>query len=169
MNKELLEKTIVDAFLDVDTPPDWALVRSNEGPEPAKIEKIFRGKHDWKDLKIHELDTEPALSLLSDEAWRYYLQAFIIYDIRGMISHEDVVFHLTNGFSDADREELLNPRRYGTRTRWDSAVFRCSVFSPKQVSAIVAYLNFKLEEEGERGYYAQVIREALANYWLGRT
>lgn len=78
-------------------------------------------------------------------------------------------FHLTNGFADADREELLNPRRYGARTRWDSAVFRCSVFSPKQVSAIVAYLNFKLEEEGERGYYAQVIREALANYWLGRT
>ncbi|MFV8650873.1 hypothetical protein [Ralstonia pseudosolanacearum] len=50
MNKELLEKTIVDAFLDVDTPPDWALVRSNEGPEPANIERIFRGKRDWKDL-----------------------------------------------------------------------------------------------------------------------
>ncbi|WP_230425992.1 DUF6714 family protein [Ralstonia syzygii] len=168
MDKGKLEKTIIEAFADVEVPPDWALVRSYEGHEPAEIEQIFRGKRSWTEFGVKELDSEPALSLFSDEAWRYYLQAFMIHDLHGRLSHTEVVFHLTNGLCDDDREELVNPRRYGARTRWDSAVFRCSVFTRKQASAIVEYLKFKQEEEGERSYSFLLIQQALTNYWLAR-
>ena len=168
MDKDKLESVIVSAFSDVEVPPDWSLVRSYEGPEAAKIEQAFRGRTDWRAMGVHELDIEPALPLFSDEAWRYYLQAFMIHDIHGRLAHEEVVFHLTLGLTDMDRSELSNPRRYGARTRWDSAVFRCAVFSVKQARAIVEYLRFKLGEEGERGYFAQSIQQALTNYWLAR-
>ena len=168
MDKEKLEKAIVEAFADVQSPPDWALVRSHEGHEPAKIEQIFRGKRSWTELPVHELDSEPALSLFPDEAWHYYLQAFMIHDLHGSLSNTEVVFHLTNGLCDDDRAELVNPLRYGARTRWDSAVFRCSVFDRKQAAAIVEYLQVKMEEEGERSYCFPLIQQALANYWLAR-
>jgi hypothetical protein len=47
MNKGKLEGVIVGAFADIEVPPDWALVRSNEGPEAVKIEQAFRGRTDW--------------------------------------------------------------------------------------------------------------------------
>ncbi|MEF9385926.1 DUF6714 family protein [Ralstonia solanacearum species complex bacterium KE056] len=168
MDKSKLEKSIANAFADVEVPPDWALVRSHEGPEAAKIEQAFHGRSDWRTMGAHELDIEPALSLFSDEAWRYYLPAFMIHDIYGRLAHEEVVFHLTVGLTDEDRNELSNPRRYGARTRWDGTVFRCSVFSVEQAKAIVEYLLFKVAEEGERGYFTPHIRQALSNYWLVR-
>ncbi len=168
MEEPKLEDAILNAFSDVEVPPDWALVRSHEGSEPADIEAIFRGVKNWRDLHVFKMDQDAVLSFLSDEAFRYYLQAFMLYDIRGEIHYNDVVFHLVHGLADQGAAERINPRRYGDRTAWDSAVYRHSVFSKAQAGAIVEYLKFKLEAEGPDGFDTPSIQQALANYWLGR-
>ena len=104
----------------------------------------------------------------SDEAFRYYIQAFMIYDLRSEIHYNDVVFHLTHGLQNQSTAETLNPRRYGSRTHWDVAVYQYSVFSHAQAAAIVEYLKFKLQAEEPNGFDAPLIRQALDNYWLDR-
>ncbi|WP_244191275.1 DUF6714 family protein [Ralstonia insidiosa] len=168
MERVELEDAILNAFADVEVPPDWALVCSQEGYEPAEIEQIFRGVKNWRDLHIFKMDQDAVLSFLSAEAFRYYLQAFMVYDIRGEIHYNDVVFHLVHGLADQGAAEKINPRRYGDRTAWDSAVYRHSVFSKAQAGAIVEYLKFKLEAEGSDGFDTPSIQQALANYWLAR-
>ncbi|KHK54782.1 hypothetical protein PI87_14345 [Ralstonia sp. A12] len=168
MDKGKLEESIANAFVNVKTPPDWALVRSREGSEPAEIEAIFRGVKDWRNLHVFKMDQDAVLSFLSDEAFRYYIQAFMLYDIRGEIHYNDVVFHLVHGLEGHGASKRINPRRYGDRTGWDSAIYRHSVFSKAQAGAIVEYLKFKLEAEGPDGFDALSIQQALANYWLER-
>ena len=168
MEKHKLEESIVAAFADVEAPPDWALVRSREGSEPAEVEAIFRGVKDWRNLHVFKMDQDAVLSFLSDEAFRYYIQAFMIYDLKGEIHYNNVVFHLTFGLQDQSAAEPLNPRRYGSRTLRDVAVYRNSMFSPAQVGAIVEYLKCKLTAEEPDGFDAPAIRQALDNYWLAR-
>ncbi|MGR5382412.1 hypothetical protein, partial [Vibrio harveyi] len=74
MEEAKLEDAILSAFSDVEVPPDWALVCSREGSEPADIEAIFRGVKNWRDLHVFKMDQDAVLSFLSDEAFRYYLQ-----------------------------------------------------------------------------------------------
>lgn len=168
MEKHKLEESIVAAFADVEAPPDWALVGSREGSEPAEVDAIFRCVKDWRNLHVFKMDQDAVLSFLSDEAFRYYIQAFMIYDLKGEIQYNDVVFHLTYGLQDQSAAEPLNPRRYGSRTLRDVAVYRNSMFSPAQAVAIVEYLKSKLAAEGPDGFDAPAIRQALDNYWLAR-
>ena len=70
------------AFAAVEYPGDWCLRDSNEGDEPHLLEKEFAGKCDWRTLDPAFLDRAPggyasALSFFSDEAFRFYLPAYI--------------------------------------------------------------------------------------------
>jgi len=151
----------------VEYPGDWCLRGSNEGDEPYLLEQEFEGKTDWSTLAPAFLDQAPdgfasALSFFSDEAFRFYLPAYLIADINGQLSSADPVFHLTHGLTDDSKAEKINPRRYGARTWFEAASHRLSMFDTAQVAAIVAYLEFKREvDEFER----DTINQALDNFW----
>lgn len=119
-------------------------------------------------VTVGQFGSVAVLPFLSDEAFRYYIQAFMIYDLKGEIHYNNVVFHLTFGLQDQSAAEPLNPRRYGSRTLRDVAVYRNSMFSPAQAGAIVEYLKCKLTAEEPDGFDAPAIRQALDNYWFPR-
>jgi hypothetical protein len=157
----------------VPPPPPWCIANSREGEEPILLERDFRDKTDWRVLSPEFLDSAPdgygtALSFFSDEAFRFYLPAYLLADLRGQLDRANVLFHLTHGLDDESRNKLLNPLRYGNRTWFDAISHRHSVFDAAQAEAIVRYLAHKIdvaEIEPER----RSARQALDNYWLRRT
>ena len=170
MDAEAIKTRIRDAFSGVEFPGDWCLRASHEGEEPYLVEKAFAGKRDWRTLEPSFLDQAPdgyasALSFFSDEAFRFYLPAYLIADLDDKLGTATPVFHLTHGFEDRARTEKLNPRRYGERTWSESCRHKFAVFDRTQVAAIVAYLEFKREADD---FARPRIDQALANYWRDR-
>jgi hypothetical protein len=145
MDADALKAQIRAAFSDVEPPPVWCLVDSREGTEPMLLEKEFGAVLDrhWDALPHDFLDRAPdgfgsALSFFSDEAFRFYLPAYLIAAIEGHLQQADPVFHLTHGLG-PDGARPVNPRRYGARTGRDEALYRFSVFTKTQAAAIRAY------------------------------
>ncbi len=171
MNKaEEVKEQIREAFAEVECPGDWCLRRSGEGDEPYLTEEEFSGKKDWRLLDAEFLDQSPAgfgtaLCFLSDEAFRYYLPAYLIADIDGKLNNVRPVYQLCHSFSTERMTKKVNPRRYGERTWFEAARHRFAVFNQKEAAAIVAYLNF-VKERNE--YDREVIEQAQRNYWNAR-
>jgi hypothetical protein len=116
------------------------------------------------------LDSAPdgfssALSFFSDEAFRFYLPAYLVADIDGRLRRVVPAFYLCHGLEDTTQNERVNPRRYGERTWRDAVGYRFSTFSSKQAAAIVAYLKYKSRTDE---FQSQMIEPALRNYWLDR-
>lgn len=169
-DKEEVVAQIASAFASVEHPGDWCLCDSNEGNEPYLLKKEFKGKIDWCILDPKFLDQAPdgygsALSIFSDEAFHFYLPAYMIADIRGQLKRSDPVFHLTHGLDESSRRERINPRRYGERTWFEHARHKFSVFNRDEVAAIIAYLTYKRESDRVE---SQRIDEGLKNYWHER-
>jgi hypothetical protein len=170
VDKEKLKEEIRAAFLHFAYPGDWCLRGSHEGDEPYQVEEEFKGKHDWRTLDAKFLDQAPdglasALSFFSDEAFHFYLPAYLIADIDGLLEETDVVFHLTHGLDDSSAGMQVNPQRYGERTWRDEARYQFSMFTREEAAAIVGYLIFKRDADP---YDRETIEQALRNYWYGR-
>ena len=169
----MLEEQIKAAFASVPAPPVWCLVDSREGDEPRLLENDFRDKSDWRLLTPEFLDSAPdgfasALSFFSDEAFRFYLPAYLLADLRGQLQRVEVLFHLTHGLDNDSRSQFVNPLRYGNRTHFDSACHRFAIFDAAQAAAIARYLQHKVDS-AEVDLERRVAREALDNYWLRGT
>jgi len=168
------QRTIIEqiavAFAVAEYPGDECLRDSNEGDEPYLLEEEFKGKTDWRVLDPAFLDQAPsgyatALCFFSEKAFRFFLPAYMLADIRGQLKHSDPVFNLTHGLDDASRDKLINPRRYGRRTWFEYVGHKFSIFSRDEAAAIVAYLMFRRESDD---YYRDHIDQALKNYWNER-
>ena len=184
---EEVKAAIRSAFAAVEYPGDWCLRGSNEGDEPYLLEEQFKGKTAWSDLDASFIDQAPdgygsALSFFSDEAFHFYLPAYLIADLQDRLQTADPVFHLTNGFSGKvvklpagqriyektiGKSAFVNPRRYGTMTWYDNARCQLSVFTREEAGAIVAYLEYKWDAD-PRGLNAEEINAALDTFWRDR-
>lgn len=170
------------AFADVVSPGAPFLVSSREGCEPAEVAEAFAGK-DWRSLDTAFLDThDTALSFLSEGAFRYYLPAYLIADVRHELQTADPLFHLVHGFHDGTARvpagdeiftrrlggsTLLNPRRYGAITWRDYARMRLAVFAREEAAAIVEYLEYRRAIGPDTGDRPQ-IDAALDAFWRDR-
>jgi hypothetical protein len=170
---ERVESQVRDAFADVVYPGDWCLTDSREGTEPALLEKDFKGKSDWRTLAPSFIDQAPdgfgtALSFFSDEAFHFYLPAYLLADLHGRLKQADVVFALTHGLDGESRHQKINPRRYGERTWFEHARHKFAMFNAREVAAIARYLTYKREASAITDYEKARINEALDNYWTAR-
>lgn len=161
------------AFSQGAYPGDWCLTDSREGTEPRLLEEEFKGKADWRTLDPSFLDRAPngfgtALSFFSDEAFRFYLPAYLLADLDGKLAQTDVVFALTHGLDDKSREEKVNPQRYGERTWFEHARHKFAMFNVQEVKAIVAYMRYKLSLDAVTDFEKGHLDEALKNYWAAR-
>ena len=168
--QERVKEQIRVAFADVDYPGDWCLRGSNEGDEPYRVERDFKGKADWRTADPKFIDQSPdglasALSFFSDEAFHFYLPAYLIADIDEKLERSDPVFHLTHGLDDASRRERINPRRYGDRTWFDHVSCKFAMFNRQEAAAIAAYLRLKADADS---FQRDAIGQALLNYWTSR-
>lgn len=169
-DKETIKEQIRSAFAHVEYPGDWCLRGSNEGDEPYLVERDFIGKTDWRALDAEFIDRAPdglgsALSFFSDEAFHFFLPAYLIADIDDLLERSDPVFHLTHGLDDASRDKRINPRRYGERTWFHEKSCKHAIFTRAEVAAIVAYLRFRGELDN---FDQESIEQAIRNYWIQR-
>ena len=160
---------IREAFAAVEYPGDWCLIASREGFEPALLEAEFKGRTDWRTLDAAFIDQAPdgfgtALSFFSDEAFHFYLPAYLIADLDRALQQANPVFALTHGLDERSRREKINPRRYGERTWLDHARHKFAMFNAAERDAIAAYLGAKLEDDLTE-LEKKCIREALQSYW----
>jgi len=172
VDREVLKERIRAAFAGVEYPGDWCLRDSEEGDEPYLVERDFKGKTDRYALDAEFLDLAPdgfasALHFLSEEAFRFYLPAYLIADLDGKLEHVEPVFHLTHGLDEASGPERINPRRYGDRTWSDHARCRHAMFDPAQAAAIVGYLE-TMRDASEWEPDRTKITQALESYWYAR-
>lgn len=165
-----LIEMIETSFADVQFPGDDDLTDSTYGEEPALLIEEFSDKVDWRVLTTDLLNKSPggygsALSFFSYRSLRFYLPAYLIADIEDRLeSISDPAFRLcVNVTPGGGKQKLAKVWGGGTMGDRDKAGF--DLFSPKQVSAIAAYLWWKLESVGG---YDEVIEQALINYWLPR-
>lgn len=170
---DALKAQIRLAFADVEPPPHWCLVSSHEGSEPMLLEKEFGAVLDrhWDELPHDFLDRAPdgfgsALSFFSDEAFRFYLPAYLVAAIEGHLQQADPVSHLIRGFGPEDRRPI-NPRRYGARTMRDYALYRFAVFTPPQAAAIRNFLEWFAASPYCMDCERKSIAEAIG-YWAAR-
>ncbi len=156
---------------------------SFEGCEPYDEVGPFEKLEDWREIEAPFLDGHAnALSFFSEAGFRYFLPAYLISDLRGLLYTADPLFHLTHGFSDRTtevptgdrtlaikhgRSAFINPRRYGAMTSYDYARYRLSIFTREEAGAIVAYLEFKRDADPDV-IDKQAIDEALHSFWLER-
>ncbi len=169
-DRERVKALIVEAFGGLERPGNWALRGSDEGEEPFLVEQAFADKDDWRTIDARFLDSAPdgfasALSFFSDEAFRYFIPAYLLADLEDRLELVDPVFHLTHGLQDDIRDKPVNPRRFGDRTWFDAARHKFSVFTVPEARAILAYLDFRaLGDEFDRARISQ----AIAHYWGAR-
>lgn len=183
MRKDTVIQTIIEAFKENDYPGDQFLQGSFEGCEPGEEVGEFTGKAEWTALDSAMLDAHyAALSFFSEAGFRFFFPAYLIADLRGELRTANPLFHLTGGFSVTSIDApggspvtilktggstLLNPRRYGAMSFFDHARYRLSVFAREEVRAIVAYLEYKREND-VHGIETPRINAALKAFWLER-
>jgi hypothetical protein len=168
-----IKAEIKEAFSRGVYPGDWCLTNSREGTEPGLLEEEFKGKTDWRTLDPSFIDQAPdgfgtALSFFSDEAFRFYLPAYLLADLDGRLKQTNVVFALIHGLDNKSGEKKINPQRYGERTWFEHARHKFAMFNPQEVKAIVGYLRYKLSTDAVTDYEKGHINEALQNYWAAR-
>ena len=182
--KDAVIKRIYAAFRDNEYPGDQYLQGSVEGCEPFEEVGPFQGRVDWQSIEPEFLDARAdALSFFSEAGFRFFLPAFLIADVKGLLLRADPVFHLTGGFSEGTVEaptkervfqikfgksQFVNPRRYGAMTFYDYARYRLSVFTREEARAIVADLNYKRDAGDATHLDREAIDAALNAYWLAR-
>jgi hypothetical protein len=170
MDHQRLIAGIEAAFRAVEHPGDWNLTDSLQGDEPLLLVQVFKGKHFWSELDAAFLDQAPdgygsALSFFSIAAFRFYLPAYMICDVKGALPHLNVAFHLTHGLLSEDKDKKVNERLYGQRTLRDDAMHRFSVFDRSQSATIADYLHFKAVADP---CSRRDVEEALANFWSAK-
>lgn len=174
MSDELdrLEAQICAAFEGTPPPAPGGLRGSGEGDEPFLLEAEFRHVPDWRQVDVGFIDRAPdgfgsALSFFSREAFRYYLPAYLLADLRDQLQQASPLFHLWHGLVDDQRDTPVNERRYGKWTWFEAVSERFREFAPPEVAAIVAYMRYKAEHD-DLGLDRPMIEQALRNYWLAR-
>ena len=170
-DKESLKELIKKTFVNAKYPGDNKLRNSDMGNEPYLLEQEFRGKTDWQSLDPSFIDRSPdgfgtALSFFSDEAFRFYLPAFLIADIDDKLMIAQPVFYLHYGLDDESKVKYVNPRLYGNETWFELKQRQFSVFNKKEAESIVAYLRYILESGRIVEFQSKKVEEALNNYWL---
>lgn len=168
---QLLENELVlkieQAFSDVTYPGDNDLTNSTYGEEPATLVDAFRGKMDWRQLDGKFLDQAPdgwgsALSFFSVNALRFYLPAYLIADVRGHLNSQDPAYRLCASLTFLGGKRKI-AKAWGGGTMGERARAEFDTYDTKKVSAIIAYLWWKLESLGG---YDDIIEQALEDYWL---
>jgi len=167
------------AFADVPYPGDWCHSREGNGKprwlfrhsEPDLVERDFLGKRDWRVLDAKFLDLAPdgfasALAFFSRTSFRFYIPAFMIAELRGLLECATPTFYLTHGLYEPSKSQLINPRSYGNKTWFDDARERFTAFDRDQSLAVIAYLEWAAEAHD--GFEREYVEPALDNYWRGK-
>lgn len=162
-NKDKLIQKIVQAFSEVEFPGNDNLVAQSYGEEPDLVKNHFSGQGSWNKLTPDFLDFDGALSFFSDEAFRFYIPAFMIADINEKLEYNDPSVRLCWSLTPQSENEKI-AKVWGGGTVGERAKECFEDFTEAQVNAIISYLHWKLLQDEDD----LIIEQSLKNYWLKR-
>ncbi len=170
MDPESIKQQIRDAFARAQCSGSWSVCDHYEDEESKMLRKEFANKPDWRKLEPEFLDEAPggrgsALGLFSDEAFRYYLPAFLIADLDERLQRVDPVIQLCNGLNDESTFDESTSPRLSVRAWFEPSLHRFAVFSSDQCAAITAYLDYR---KSRSSFDRSMIQSALKSYWSDR-
>lgn len=147
-----LVEMIKTAFKDTPAPKREEMCNSKQGDEPSEYAMEFFGQ-DWRGLHPEFLDRNSAsLSFLPAQAFRYFLPAYLIYDLTDPMSAQaDPVFQLTWSLVGDGKPEL---KKY--------VLEKLSKFNKLERAAITAYLEYKAAREP---FEPEKIKDSIRLYW----
>lgn len=154
----------LDAAFPPTSPPE--VLSTSFGPEVDALRADFRGKRDWRALSADFLERAgqgEALAFLSDEAFCFFLPAWVRADLRGELRRTSPVSRLT-AFVTPQSEGQRLAAVWGGGTMGERARQCFARFDRAQVELIVAYLEWKLAAEPDDLTLAQ----ALEHSWRPR-
>ncbi len=160
------------AFVTARYPGDDALVRS-AGDEPEEVAQLFRGRTDWRQLAPEFVDragaaSPSALSFFSNEAFRFYLPAYLSADLDRQLVYTDALFYLYHGLDQATREQIVMVPGQEALTWWQVQQDRFAGFTTEEARAIVAYLRWRGSGSWIAPHERRSVEDALHTYWLAR-
>jgi Family of unknown function (DUF6714) len=124
-----LEGELERAFGHLPLPKSDGIVYDNSGEhlECNQVRAKYSGRH-WRDLSIEDIIEEPdALAFFTDEAFRFYLPAFIRASLRDPERADLIPYHVLSSLArPADREWWQEHGRSVFRSRTSSWDFRGS-------------------------------------------
>jgi hypothetical protein len=138
--REQALKAVRSAF-PVEEPPTADKVRNHHCPEREETSEIFFGRR-WTHITVEDLMGNPALSLLTCAAFRYYLPALMIHSIEAPVELDCIPDDLV---------ALLSPSRGSMN---EHVAERLTGFPTHEVQAILSFLRFFQARE-------------LAKEWVG--
>lgn len=142
MSDELIEQ-IHRAFATSVYPGDENLVANPDDEEPQFVAGHFKGKTDWRTLDAEFLNAAPdALALLADDAFRFYLPAFLIADIRGELEYVDPTVRLCWSHTSQGGDQKV-AKVWGGGTMREHAEACHNQFSAAQSAAMVRWAAFR--------------------------
>lgn len=149
--KRLLREQIAHAFADVPYPGDDNIGYSHEDYESESITQWLRGRH-WSELRLDSLlEHNGSLLFMTDEAYRYYLPAYLLAcleDAPDMV-YEDLLATLTP----VDEYPLMR-----------NFLARVQGLTDVQKEAIKAFFVDAIRE-CEFGFIDDGATQALKRYW----
>lgn len=158
--KELIQK-INTAFLEREFPGNNQLVNNSYGEEPALVRNHFFEQSNWNLLSPEFIDFDGALSFFSDEAFRFYIPAFMIADLNEQLNFNNPAVRLCWSVTPQSENKKI-AKVFGGKTIGELAKACFNEFSVEEKNAIISYLQWKLvKDENDL-----IIAQALTNYWL---
>lgn len=146
-----LVEIIKAAFKDTPAPKRKEMCGTRLGDEASEYAMEFLGL-DWRRLHPDFLDRENAcLSFLPGPAFRYFLPAYLIYDLTDPLSAQaDPAWHLA-WTPEGEKPEM---KAY--------MLEKLSKFNKEERAAIVAYLEYKA---GRESFEPEKLKAAIRLYW----
>lgn len=172
-NAEKLKQSVAEAFADVASPGEGdrdIIVSGSPGccAECGETHDLFRGKH-WLEIAEsgHSLQNFGwgGLALLTPQAWRFYLPAYLLVSLGGSESAEnamDCALSALTPWSPAGLSELSGVIDY-VKLSADWFSERAFSFSVAQTESLAAYMEAVSLSDLEDKDYTN-----LAAYWKER-
>lgn len=151
-----LVETIKAAFKGTPVPKRKEMCTERLGDEASEYAMEFFGQ-DWRRLNPEFLDHNSAsLSFLAAPAFRYFLPAYLVYDLTDQFSSQaDPAWHLTVYL--AEEKEKPEMKAYMLK--------KLSKFNEQERAAITAYLEYKAARET---FTPENIKQAIRLYWKAK-
>lgn len=125
------------------------------------VRNHFLGQSNWNKLSPEFIDLDGALSFFSDEAFRFFIPAFMIADINEQLNFNNPAVRLCWSVTPQSENKKI-ATVFGGSTIGERAKACFKKFSEEERNAIVSYLQWKLVKDENDLTVAQ----ALKNYWL---
>lgn len=155
--EERIIQVIYDAFRDVQRPPHSEILHFPNTGDEMWIESFLETTEThWWDIPAESMEQESsALTVFSPAAFRYYLPAYMTWELRHYTSsHSNTVDHIMYDLN-------LSHRSSDTYGFWKQ---RFRVLSREQGKAVLAFLEFMSQVPGDI-VDSQAATRAIESYW----